>query len=68
VDIASGSSCSRHGLDQLMARLRRGHVSAGLVFKLDRLGRSLQHLVQIIDEMIRHKVALIVPGQGIDTF
>jgi DNA invertase Pin-like site-specific DNA recombinase len=36
-------------------------------YKLDRLGRSLSHLAQIIDEFTLHNVALVVPGQGIDT-
>lgn len=66
-DTASGATSSRSGLDELMAMIRRGKVDAVLVFKLDRLGRSLQHLAQIINEMMTHKVALIVPGQGIDT-
>ena len=66
-DTASGITSSRNGLDQLMTLVRRGKVDAVLAFKLDRLGRSLQHLVQIINEMIIHKVALIIPGQGIDT-
>jgi len=30
-------------------------------------GRSLSHLVQLLGEFAAHKVALIVPGQGIDT-
>lgn len=66
-DTASGASSSRSGLDELMNLIRRGKVDAVLAFKLDRLGRSLQHLAQIINEMMSHKVALIVPGQGIDT-
>jgi DNA invertase Pin-like site-specific DNA recombinase len=66
-DTASGATSSRSGLDELMTMIRRGKVDAVLVFKLDRLGRSLQHLAQIINEMMTHKVALIVPGQGIDT-
>jgi hypothetical protein len=36
-------------------------------FKLDRLGRSLSHLAQLIDEFNTHKLALVVPAQGIDT-
>jgi DNA invertase Pin-like site-specific DNA recombinase len=66
-DTAGGSTSCRNGLDELMTLVRRGKVDAVLAFKLDRLGRSLQHLVQIINEMMIHKVALIVPAQGIDT-
>jgi hypothetical protein len=36
-------------------------------FKLDRLGRSLAHLAQIVAELTAHGVALICTTQGIDT-
>ena len=36
-------------------------------FKLDRLGRSLPHLAQIVGELTSHRVALVCPSQGIDT-
>jgi DNA invertase Pin-like site-specific DNA recombinase len=36
-------------------------------FKLDRLGRSLAHLAQIVGEFAAHRVALVCPSQGIDT-
>ena len=38
-----------------------------LCFKLDRLGRSLPHLAQIVSELTAHRVALVCPSQGIDT-
>jgi DNA invertase Pin-like site-specific DNA recombinase len=67
VDTISGTKNSRQGLDRLMAAVRRGKVDAVICFRLDRLGRSLSHLVQLVDEFAAHKVALIVPAQGIDT-
>src|SRR4051812_49347375 len=67
VDIASGSKRQRSGLEELMALVRRGKVDVVVSYKLDRLGRSLAHLVQIISEFQRHGVALVVPSQGIDT-
>ena len=67
VDTISGTKNSRTGLDRLMAAVRRGKVNVVLCFKLDRLGRSLSHLVQLVDEFATHRVALIVPSQGIDT-
>ena len=66
-DIVSGVSSSRAGLDRLMKAVRLGKVDVVLCFRLDRLGRSLSHLAQIIDEFIAHNVALIVPSQSIDT-
>ena len=42
-------------------------VSRCLCYNLDHLGRSLSHLVQLLGEFAAHKIALIVPGQGINT-
>ena len=67
VDTISGSTSSRKGLDRLMSLVRRGKVGSVVCYKLDRLGRSLSHLVQVVTEFNTHDVALVVPGQGIDT-
>ena len=67
VDFASGAKTSRSGLDELMALVRAGRVNAIVCFKLDRLGRSLAHLAQLIGELTRQRVALVIPSQGIDT-
>ena len=66
-DTASGTKASRAGLDELMALVRRGKIDAVVTFKLDRLARSLVHLAQMIAELQAHRVALVVPTQGIDT-
>ena len=66
-DTISGSKFTRTGLDRLMAGVRSGKVKVIVCFKLDRLGRSLAHLAQIISELKVHQVALVVPSQGIDT-
>ena len=50
-----------------MKAVRAGKVDVVLCYNLDRLGRSLSHLVQLLGEFSAHKVALIVPGQGINT-
>jgi DNA invertase Pin-like site-specific DNA recombinase len=66
-DQISGAKFVRPGLDALMAAVRAGKVERIIVFKLDRLGRSLPHLALILDEFGRHNVALIATTQGIDT-
>jgi putative DNA-invertase from lambdoid prophage Rac len=66
-DTASGANFSREGLDALMADVRRGRIDTIIAYKLDRLGRSLPHLAQLIGEMTAHCVALVIPAQGIDT-
>jgi DNA invertase Pin-like site-specific DNA recombinase len=48
-DKASGASHDRAGLDACFKELRRGDVL--LVWRLDRLGRSVRHLVTLIDQL-----------------
>jgi DNA invertase Pin-like site-specific DNA recombinase len=67
VDIVSGSKSSRAGLDALMTAVRAKEYEAVVCVKLDRLARSLAHLAQLIAEFDKHGVALVCPGQGIDT-
>jgi DNA invertase Pin-like site-specific DNA recombinase len=66
-DTASGAKISREGLDQVMQLVRRNKVDVVACFKLDRLGRSLPHLAQIISEFDRYNVAVVATYQGIDT-
>ena len=66
-DTISGAKTSRKGLDTLMKAVRAGKIDVVLCYNLDRLGRSLSHLVQLLGEFATQKVALIVPGQGINT-
>lgn len=66
-DVISGAKFSRAGLDKLMTDVRRARVDVVVCFKLDRLGRSLAHLAQIVGELTAHRVALVCPSQGIDT-
>jgi DNA invertase Pin-like site-specific DNA recombinase len=66
-DTASGAKTSRDGLDRLMNLVRRNKVDVVACFKLDRLGRSLPHLAQIISELDQHNVAIVATSQGIDT-
>jgi DNA invertase Pin-like site-specific DNA recombinase len=48
-DKASGAKYDRPGLDACFAELRSGDIL--LVWRLDRLGRSVRHLVTLIDEL-----------------
>ncbi len=67
LDKSSGASVSRAALDRLMADARHGRVKTVVCYKLDRLGRSLVHLAQMVGEFDVHGVALVCPSQGIDT-
>jgi DNA invertase Pin-like site-specific DNA recombinase len=66
-DTISGMTFTRKGLDRLMGLVRRKKIDLVVCHKLDRLGRSLPHLAQMIGEFEANGVALFIPGQGIDT-
>lgn len=66
-DVISGASASRDGLDAMMAGVRRHRYQVVICYKLDRLGRSLAHLAQLVAEFDRHGVGLVAASQGIDT-
>ena len=67
LDKASGIRFAREELARMMAEVRQGRIDVIAVFKLDRLGRSLQHLAQLIGEFQAHGTALVSTSQGIDT-
>ena len=67
-DRASGKKDSRPGLDACLKALREGDTL--VVWKLDRLGRDLHHLVSVVQELTNRGVGLrVLAGQGaqIDT-
>lgn len=67
-DRVSGKRDSRPGLDACRKALRPGDVL--VVWKLDRLGRDLRHLVNLVKDLAEHDVGLrVLAGQGaqIDT-
>ena len=66
-DVTSGAKFSRTGLDALMREVRRGRVDRLVAYKLDRIGRSLGHLVGLVSELQTHKCALVTVSEGIDT-
>jgi DNA invertase Pin-like site-specific DNA recombinase len=64
-DQASGRKDDRPGLAAALAALQAGDVL--VVWKLDRLGRSLKHLVETVSLLERRGVGLRVLSGGIDT-
>jgi len=66
-DVINGVRFIRQGFDRLMADIRRRRLDVVVCFKLDRLGRSLPHLAQLVAELAAHGVALVCTSQGIDT-
>lgn len=64
-DTASGALAARPGLDQALAELDEGDTL--VVWRLDRLGRSLPHLVATIDNLTRRGINLKSLHEAIDT-
>ena len=67
-DLASGKKDDRSGLEACLKALRKGDVL--VVWKLDRMGRNLHHLVKTVNMLSERGVGLkVLTGQGaqIDT-
>src|SRR5712691_3368804 len=63
----SGAKDRRPALDQLVADAKRRKFDVLVVWRLDRLGRNLRHLVTLIDELTAVGVGFASLGEGIDT-
>jgi DNA invertase Pin-like site-specific DNA recombinase len=64
----SGAKSKRPALDQLLSDAHRRKFDAVLVWKLDRLGRSLSHLIRVVDTLGSLGVDLVSLGDpGLDT-
>ena len=64
-DHASGAATSRPQFDQMMATLRRGDIV--LVWRLDRLGRSMKHLLELATLFEAQEVGLRSLNEQLDT-
>lgn len=65
IDVASGKGMQRSGLDQLRDVLRKGDVL--VVWRLDRLGRSLKQLIELIPELEQSGIGFQSLQESIDT-
>jgi DNA invertase Pin-like site-specific DNA recombinase len=65
LDRASGAKASRPELDKLLAKLTSGDMLK--ITRLDRLSRSVQHLINLGADLRARRVGLHVIEQGIDT-
>jgi len=64
-DTASGSKAQRSGLDRALELLRSGDTL--VVWRLDRLGRSLRHLIELITELEGRGIGFRSLQESIDT-
>ncbi|HJO93473.1 MAG TPA: recombinase family protein [Victivallales bacterium] len=64
-DVASGVADSRPGLEELMKYIREGDTL--VVWKLDRLGRSLRNLIDTINDLHKKGIGFKSIRESIDT-
>jgi DNA invertase Pin-like site-specific DNA recombinase len=65
-DLASGQKTDRAGLEACLKALRPGDVLT--TWKLDRIGRSLHHLVGVVHDLNKREIGLrVLTGAPIDT-
>lgn len=67
VDTASGKDDKRAAFERLLADMRAGKFDAVAVYRLDRIGRSLQHLLNLFQEFAARKIEFVSLSQHIDT-
>jgi len=66
-DVISGAKLSRPMFNELLRDLRHYKFRMVVVTKLDRMGRSLKHLISLLDEFRNKNVEFVAVTQNIDT-
>lgn len=64
-DVMSGARDDRPGLAELIAYVREGDTV--VVWKLDRLGRNMLHILQTVKELTERGITLVSTSDGIDS-
>lgn len=67
LDTISGATDSRPALNDLMIDAYNKKFEAVLIWKLDRLGRSVRHLIDVVHKFNLWNINLICKTQDIDT-
>jgi DNA invertase Pin-like site-specific DNA recombinase len=64
-DVISGSKDARPGLDQALSHLRTGDTL--VVWRLDRLGRTLKYLIELLNQLAAREIGFRSLTEQIDT-
>ncbi len=64
-DVVSGSKSERPGLNDALEYIREGDLL--VTWRLDRLGRSLKHLIELINELDRREIGFVSLQESINT-
>lgn len=63
----SGGSMERPALKELLADLRNGHIDVIVVYKVDRLSRSLADFAKLVEIFDAHKASFVSVTQSFNT-
>lgn len=63
----SGKDDRRPEFERLLANMRQGRLDIIVVYKLDRIGRSVVHLLNLFDEFKNRGIGFVSISQNIDT-
>lgn len=63
----SGGSMLRPGLQALLADIGRGRIDVVVVYKIDRLTRSLADFARIVEQFDKHEVSFVSVTQAFNT-
>ncbi len=63
----SGAKGSRPGFDRMLQDMRDKKFNCVVVYKLDRIGRSLPHLVKLFEEFDKKNIQFISTTQSFNT-
>jgi putative DNA-invertase from lambdoid prophage Rac len=66
-DVISGSKANRPEFNELLEDMRNNEFDCIMVTKLDRLGRSLPHLISLMEEFNNRNVQFVCVTQNIET-
>ncbi|MEK6774099.1 MAG: recombinase family protein [Bdellovibrionota bacterium] len=66
-DKISGMKRNRPALDKLIEDCKSGQVKTVIVFSFSRMGRSLKHLIELLEFFNAHKIAFISVSEQFDT-
>jgi DNA invertase Pin-like site-specific DNA recombinase len=66
-DVYTGSSDKRPDFNRMLDDMRAFKFELIIVTKIDRIGRSLQHLLSLLNELENKKVSFVAVTQNIDT-
>lgn len=67
LDISGRSAANRPGLQEMLRRIDQGDVRYVVVYKLDRLARSVSDFHRLMERFERHGCDLVSVSQNIDT-